>query len=316
MNLCHSLHLCVCAWPRSCGLHDQLASRRRWKSLPLSPATGFSVLDGSFRQILICVWAFFSYHSDDFKSSSTIWWLQSAGFPSSYVRLRQVIDCEIPAGFALRLPDLRKRASDSANASSAELRMRVLLQRLRRVHTTPPCQPMNRFFGAREVRLYHLHDLPVQSCATAWRSLLQMFARTLALILFKDSFGPDACHFFAVAGSTLFQLRLAIRLALLLRVLELGRMLFEPLARLPGSVSADSSRCVCVLQRIPQRCYSAALPLYSTAAGFGGLPWRDAPSRPATESSTARRARSIRPRGDPALFPRAYFRPPPPPRLH
>src|SRR5260370_14030620 len=44
------------------------------------------------------------------------------------------------------------------------------------------------------------------------------------------------------------------------------------------------------------------------------LPWRDAPSRPATEPSTRARARSIRRPRDPAL-PRAHFPSPPAPAL-
>jgi len=61
--------------------------------------------------------------------------------------------------------------------------------------------------------------------------------------LLEVRFGPARIS--SRCGLMHFRFALGIRQRLLLRVLELGRMLIEPLAGFPARASADSSRCVC-----------------------------------------------------------------------
>ena len=99
------------------------------------------------------------------------------------------------------------------------------------------------------MRLHHLRDLPVKLryCLAARFFKCRSNFR---VDLLKDGFGP-ALHFFAVRAQYSFQLRLESGQRLLLRVLELGRMLFKPLARLAGTRQRRLQTFRLLLQRIP-----------------------------------------------------------------
>src|SRR5882762_10345180 len=228
------------------------------------------VLDGSFRQILNLRLRLLFVPFRRFQEFFDHLVLQIAGFS---LQFRQVAPGDGLQRFlqdlldaAQILPEARQRFRERFVRRIANA---VLLQRQRRVQQRPPpCQPMNRFFGAREVRLYHLHDLPVKLryCLAARFFKCRSNSR---VDLFKDSFGPTL-HFFAVRVQHIFQLRLQSGQRLLLRVLELGRMLFEPLAGLPGTRQCRLQPLRLLLQRIPQRCYSLLCLCYSTRRRFAG----------------------------------------------
>jgi len=207
-----------------------------------------------------------------------------------------VIDCEdscrICSTLPRFLPEARQRFRERFRPPNCECGP-AAASAPRPAGEPPPCpadEPLLR--RAWEVRLYHLHDLPVKLRLLPWRLASSNVARNSRVDLFKDSFGPTL-HFFAVRVQHIFQLRLQSGQRLLPARSRFGPNVVRAAGSSPRHASGPTpSRCVLLLQRIPQRCYSLLCLGYSTRRRFAGWPWRDAPSRPATESSTRARARS------------------------
>src|SRR5208337_2937240 len=108
--------------------------RRAWlnsllNTLETSPAFSRSCAvdcSASF-SVRFCNWVcvFFSYHSADLNISSKVWCFRSTAFASSSSKLRPVMACADSLKICSTLPRFsRKRASESANASSAVARTR------------------------------------------------------------------------------------------------------------------------------------------------------------------------------------------------
>src|SRR5467141_358032 len=100
---------------------------------------------------------------------------------------------------------------------------------------------MNRFFGARYVRLDRFCDLPVKLRYCLAARLFEC-RPNFRVDLLEVRFGT-ALHFFAVRAHYIFELRLESGQRLLLFVFKLRRMLFQPLAGFSGTVSRSPAIC-------------------------------------------------------------------------
>ncbi len=109
---------------------------------------------------------------------------------------------------------------------------------------------MNRFFGARDVRLHHLRDLPVKLRYCLAARLFEC-RPNFRVDLLEVRFGT-ALHFFAVRAHCIFELRLESGQRLLLFVFKLRRMFFQPLAGFPSTPQRRLQPLRLLLQRIPQ----------------------------------------------------------------